>query len=51
MCQTLRVLNAIRHHTIAVPVTFIQYQALTPAVIINRLVLRRHFALAMEICK
>lgn len=51
MCQTLRVLNAIRHHNIAVPVTYIQYQALTPLVVINRLVLRRHFALAIEVCK
>jgi hypothetical protein len=51
MCQTIRVLNAIRHHNIALPVTYIQYQALTPAVIINRLVLRRHFDLEMEVCK
>jgi vacuolar protein sorting-associated protein 16 len=51
MCQTLRVLNAIRHHSIAIPITYSQYEALTPQVIINRLVLRNHYALALKICE
>jgi hypothetical protein len=51
MCQTIRVMNAIRHHQIGLPLTFLQYETLTPQVIINRLISRRHFALAIEICK
>ncbi len=51
MCQTIRVLNAIRTPQIGLPLTCIQYEALTPSIIINRLVSRRHFALAIEICK
>lgn len=51
MCHTIRVLNAIRHSQIGLPLTYVQYEALTPNVIINRLITRRHFALAIEICK
>lgn len=51
MCKTIRVLNAIRHPLIGIPITYAQYEALTPNVIINRLISRRHFALAIEICK
>lgn len=51
MCQTIRVLNSIRHPQIGLPLTYVQYEALTPVVIINRLITRRHFALAIEICK
>jgi len=51
MCQTIRVLNAIRHEQIGLPFTYSQYEALTPSVIINRLIARRHFALAIEISK
>jgi hypothetical protein len=51
MCQTIRVLNAIRIPQIGLPLTYIQYEALSPAIIINRLISRRHFALAIEICK
>jgi vacuolar protein sorting-associated protein 16 len=51
MCQTIRVLNAIREPYIGLPLTYVQYEALTTAVIINRLISRRHFALAIEISK
>lgn len=51
MCQTIRVLNSIRHAQIGLPLTYLQYEALTPSVVINRLITRRHFALAIEICK
>jgi hypothetical protein len=51
MCQTLRVLNAIRNQQIGMPLTYVQYETLTPSVIINRLISKRHFALAIEICK
>ena len=51
MCQTIRVLNAIRHIQIGMPVTYVQYEALSIEVIVDRLILRRHFALAIEIVK
>ncbi len=50
MSQQLRVLNAVRHHKIAMPLTYVQLQALSVSVIINRLVLSRHYELAMKIC-
>lgn len=51
MCQIIRVLNAVRHAQIGLPLTYIQFEALSPSVIISRLITRRHFALAIEICK
>ena len=51
MCQTIRVLNAIRMDFIGLPLTYVQYETLTPATVINRLISRRHFALAIQICK
>lgn len=51
MCQTIRVLNAIRHSHVGLPLTYLEYEALSPSVVINRLITRRHFALAIEICK
>lgn len=51
MCQTIRVLNAIRAVEIGLPLTYDQYEALTPAVVISRLIARRHFALAIEVSK
>ena len=51
MCQTIRVLNAIRTPQIGLPFTYNEYEALTPSIIINRLINRRHYALAIEICK
>jgi hypothetical protein len=51
MCQTIRVLNALRQQQIGLPLTYVQYEALSAPVIINRLISRRHFALAIEICK
>jgi hypothetical protein len=49
MCQTLRVLNAIRHHSIGIPLTFNQLEVLTMQVLLDRLILRRHFCLALRI--
>lgn len=51
MCKVLRVLNAIRQELIAFPLTYVQYETLTRASVVNRLVNRRHFALAIEISK
>ena len=48
MCQTLRILNAIRHHSIGIPLTYKQLEVLTTPVLIDRLILRRHFCLALR---
>ncbi|XP_054162261.1 vacuolar protein sorting-associated protein 16 homolog [Oppia nitens] len=49
MCQTLRILNAIRHHTIGIPLTYTQLEMLTMETLIDRLILRRNFCLALRI--
>ena len=49
--QTIRVLNAVKDSQIGLPLTYNQYEALTPPVVIGRLIARRHFALAIEISK
>ncbi|XP_074657658.1 vacuolar protein sorting-associated protein 16 homolog [Tubulanus polymorphus] len=51
MCQTLRVLNAIRDYTIGIPLTFNQFQQLTMRVLIDRLIYRRQYYLAIKICQ
>lgn len=51
MCQKLRVLNQIRHYSIGIPLTYTQMETLTIEVVIDRLVLRKHFFLAIRICQ
>eukprot|EP00118_Oscarella_pearsei_P006071 m.27723 g.27723 ORF g.27723 m.27723 type:complete len:837 (+) comp30298_c0_seq2:46-2556(+) len=51
MCQMLRVLNAIRDYRIAVPLTMAEFQKLSFPILVDRLILRRHFLLAMRICE
>ena len=51
MCQTLRILNAVRHYKIGLPLTYQQYQELTTTGVLNRLILRRQYNLAIEICR
>ena len=51
MCRTLRVLNAIRHPKIGIPLTYIQLNMLTYQVMLDRLVVRRHYYLAIQIAK
>jgi len=51
MCKTLRVLNAIRDHALGIPLTYAQLESLTLDVLIDRLVLRRHYYLAIQVCK
>ncbi|NXX18009.1 VPS16 protein, partial [Podargus strigoides] len=51
MCQDLRVLNAVRDYQIGVPLTFTQYKRLTIEVLLDRLVLRRLYPLAIRICE
>ncbi|XP_074104817.1 vacuolar protein sorting 16 isoform X2 [Cotesia typhae] len=51
MCRILRVLNAIRHPTIGIPLTFTQLDLLTNQVLLDRLVVRRHYYLAIQITR
>ncbi|CAG8569116.1 1317_t:CDS:10 [Ambispora gerdemannii] len=51
MCQTLRVLNAVRYYEIGIPITYTQYDRLTPDVLIDRLINRHHHLLALRICE
>lgn len=50
-CKILRVLNAIRTEEIGIPLTFNQFLHLTPAVLIDRLVFRKHYSLALQVSK
>ncbi|XP_049635107.1 vacuolar protein sorting-associated protein 16 homolog isoform X1 [Suncus etruscus] len=51
MCQELRVLNAVRDYHIGIPLTYSQYKQLTIQVLLDRLVLRRLYPLAIQICE
>ncbi|EDV28331.1 uncharacterized protein TRIADDRAFT_20725, partial [Trichoplax adhaerens] len=50
MSQILRILNNIRHYKIGIPITLKQFEYLTLPVLIDRLILREHYALALHIC-
>ncbi|RUS27514.1 Vps16, N-terminal region-domain-containing protein [Jimgerdemannia flammicorona] len=49
MCQTMRVLNAVRYYEIGIPITYAQYIRLTPEVLIDRLINRHHHLLAVRV--
>lgn len=51
MCKMLRVLNAVRSNEVGIPLTIAQFQHLTPVVLIDRLVFRKHYSLAIQISK
>ncbi|GAB0090509.1 Vacuolar protein sorting-associated protein 16 homolog [Sergentomyia squamirostris] len=51
MCRILRVLNSIRHAKVGIPLTIRQFNHLKPNVILDRLVFRKHYALAIQIAK
>jgi vacuolar protein sorting-associated protein 16 len=51
MCKILRVLNAVRQEEIGIPLSINQFLHLTPAVLIDRLVFRKHYGLAIQIAK
>ena len=48
-CKILRVLNAIRHYRVGIPITMLQYQHLTPPVVVDRLLARRLYPLAAAV--
>ncbi|KAI1311299.1 hypothetical protein EDD11_003512 [Mortierella claussenii] len=51
MCMILRVLNAVRYYEIGIPLTYAQYQRLSPEALIDRLISRHQYLLAIRICE
>ncbi|XP_068612430.1 vacuolar protein sorting-associated protein 16 homolog [Brachionichthys hirsutus] len=51
ICRELRVLNAIRDSGVGLPLTYTQFKHLTLQVLIDRLVYRQFYPLAIEICR
>jgi hypothetical protein len=49
MCETLRVLNAVRFYKIGIPISFEQYNRLTPERLIQRLLNRHEYQLALKV--
>nr|ALS04225.1 vacuolar protein sorting-associated protein 16-like protein [Acartia pacifica] len=50
-CQTLKILNAVRHYKIGMPLTCKQLVYLSKPVLIDRLIARRLFPMAIAICE
>ena len=48
--RVLRVLNAVRHFSVGVPLTFEQYTKLEAEVVVDRLINRHEHLLALRIC-
>ncbi|XP_078037953.1 vacuolar protein sorting 16 [Augochlora pura] len=51
MCRKLRVLNALKHPAIGIPITREQFFKLKTEVILDRLVARRHYYLSIQIAR
>ncbi|XP_066599627.1 vacuolar protein sorting-associated protein 16 homolog [Prorops nasuta] len=51
MCRTLKVLNAVRHPAVGIPLTYTQFSVLTSQVLLDRLVIRRHYYLSIQIAR
>ncbi|RDW94744.1 vacuolar protein-like protein sorting vps16 [Coleophoma crateriformis] len=49
MCETLRVLNAVRFYEIGLPISYDQYLRLTPEKLVRRLINRQEYLLAIRI--
>lgn len=49
MCDTLRVLNAVRYFEVGMPLSFEQFHRLTPEKLIQRLLNRHEYLLALKI--
>ncbi|PQE23731.1 vacuolar sorting vps16 protein [Rutstroemia sp. NJR-2017a WRK4] len=49
MCETLRVLNAVRYYEIGMPLSYEQFLRLTPEKLVRRLINRREYLLALKI--
>ncbi|KAK5666866.1 Vacuolar protein sorting-associated protein 16 [Batrachochytrium dendrobatidis] len=50
-CQSIRVLNALHNNQIGIPLTYKQYQHISPEGLIDRLINRREHLLARRICE
>uniref|UniRef100_A0A1A8H968 Vacuolar protein sorting-associated protein 16 homolog n=2 Tax=Nothobranchius korthausae TaxID=1143690 RepID=A0A1A8H968_9TELE len=50
-CRELRVLNAVRETSVGMPLTHTQFKQMTLQVLIDRLVYRQFYPLAIEICR
>lgn len=51
VCRIVRALNAVRTEDIGIPLTINQFYHLTPTVVLDRLVFRKHYGLAIQIAK
>lgn len=49
MCETLRVLNAVRYYEVGLPLSYEQYQRLTPEGLLQRLINRHEYLLALKV--
>lgn len=49
MCETLRVLNAVRFYEVGLPLSYEQFLRLTPEKLVRRLINRREYLLALRI--
>lgn len=49
MCETLRVLNAVRFYEIGLPISYVQFVRLTPEKLVRRLVNRQEYLLALRV--
>ncbi|KUJ22069.1 vacuolar protein-like protein sorting vps16 [Mollisia scopiformis] len=49
MCETLRVLNAVRFYEVGLPLSYEQFLRLTPEKLVRRLINRREYLLAIRI--
>jgi len=50
-CRFLRVLNNVRQRDIGMPLTYIQFEVLTPQIVVQRLINRKKHLLAINISK
>ncbi|KAI8609043.1 Vps16, N-terminal region-domain-containing protein [Chytriomyces sp. MP71] len=50
MCETIRVLNAVRRFEVGIPLSFAQYCQMTPEVLVGRLTQRCQHSLALNVC-
>ncbi|KAI4793359.1 hypothetical protein KUCAC02_032774 [Chaenocephalus aceratus] len=50
-CRELRVLNSVRESSVGLPLTHTQFKQMTLQVLIDRLVYRQFYPLAIEICR
>lgn len=50
MCESLRIMNAVKYYDVGIPLTLEQYVRITPEGLINRLLQRKHHYLALKVC-